>query len=73
MPATGRLVLIETIIPPGNVPSFGKLLDVHMLVWTGGKERTEDEYRALMAAADFELTRVVPTRSSLSVVEGVPR
>lgn len=73
MPATSRLLLIETVIPPGNEPSFGKLLDVHMLVWTGGKERTEDEYRALMAAADFELTRVVPTRSSLSVVEGVPR
>jgi hypothetical protein len=73
MPATGRLLVIETVIPPGNEPSFGKLLDVLILVWTGGKERTEAEYRALLEAAGFELTRVVPTRSSLSVVEGVPR
>lgn len=68
-----QLLVVETVIPPGNEPSFGKLLDVHMLVWTGGKERTEAEYRALFSAAGFELSKVVPTRSSLSVVEGVPR
>jgi hypothetical protein len=73
VPATGRLLLVETVIPPGNDPSFGKLADVAMLVWTGGQERTEAEYRALLATAGFELTRVVPTRSSLSVVEAVPR
>lgn len=73
MPATGRLLVVETVIPPRNEPSFGKLLDVHMLVWTGGKERTEAEYQALLSAAGFELSNVVPTRSSLSVVEGVPR
>jgi predicted O-methyltransferase YrrM len=72
MQPTGRLLVVETVIPPGNEPSFGKLLDVHMLVWPGGKERTEAEYRALLEAAGFELTRVVPTRSSLSVVEGIP-
>ena len=73
MPSTGRLLVIETVIPPGNEPSFGKLLDVLILVWTGGKERTEAEYRALLQAAGFELTGVVSTRSSLSVVEAVPR
>jgi O-methyltransferase domain len=73
MPPTARLLLVETIIPPGNQPSFGKLTDVAMLVWTGGRERTEAEYGALLAAADFELTQVVPTRSSLSVLEAVPR
>jgi hypothetical protein len=73
MPATGRLLVVETVIPPGNDPSSGKLTDLAMLVWTGGKERTETEFRALLAAAGFELTRVIPTRSSLSVVEAVPR
>ena len=73
MPATGRLLLVETVLPPGNDPAFGKLTDLAMLVWTGGQERTEADYRALLAAAGFALTRVVPTRSSLSVVEGVPR
>ena len=73
VPTTGRLLLVQTVIPPGNDPSSGKLADVAMLVWTGGKERTEAEYRALLATAGFELTRVVPTRSSLSVVEAIPR
>ncbi len=43
-----------------------------MLVLTGGCERTEDEYRAPLSAAGFELTRVVPTASSVSVIEAVP-
>lgn len=72
-PATGRLLLIETVIPPGNDPSSGKLADLAMLVWTGGKERTEAGCRSLLSAAGFELTRVVPTRSSLGVVAAVPR
>jgi O-methyltransferase len=73
MPPTGRLLVVETVIPPGNEPSFGKLLDLLIMVWTGGKERTEAEYRALLAAAGFELTQVVPTRSTLNVIEAVPR
>jgi hypothetical protein len=72
MPAAGRLLLVETVVPPGNDPAFGKLADLAMLAWTGGKERTETEFRALLAAAGFALARVIPTRSSLSVVEAVP-
>ena len=73
LPAAGRLLVVETVLPPGDEPSSGKLADLAMLVWTGGRERTEAEYRALLAAAGFELARVVPTRSPLSVVEAVPR
>lgn len=73
MPTTARLLLVETVVPPGNEPAFGKLADLAMLVWTGGRERTEAEFRALLAAAGFELTRVVPTRSTLSVIEAAPR
>jgi hypothetical protein len=67
-----RLLLVETVIPPGNEPSFGKLLDLNMLVVPGGMERTEREYRDLLAAAGFRLERVVPTRAEVSVIEGVP-
>jgi hypothetical protein len=73
MPPTGRLLVVETVIPPGNAPSFGKLLDVLILAWTGGKARTEAEHRRLLEAAGFAVTRVVPTRSALSVVEAAPR
>jgi hypothetical protein len=65
-----RLLLVEMIIPPGNEPSFGKLLDLTMLVLPGGKERTEEEYRRLYADCGFELTRIVPTDSEISVIEG---
>jgi hypothetical protein len=50
---------------------FGKILDIEMLVITsGGRERTEDDFRKLYQAAGFELTRVMPTQSPVSVVEG---
>jgi hypothetical protein len=71
MPADGRLLVIERIVPPGNGSSQSKLSDLNMLVVTGGRERTEAEYRALFAAAGFRLTRVIPTQASFSVLEGV--
>lgn len=68
----GRLLLIEMVIPPGNVPHPGKMLDLVMLAIPGGRERTEEEYAALFAKAGLELTRIVPTSSPVSVVESVP-
>ncbi len=67
----GRVLLIEMVIPPGNVPHPGKMLDVMMLVGPGGQERTESEYRDLLGKAGFRLSRVVPTASAVSVVEAV--
>jgi hypothetical protein len=64
-----KLLLVELVIPPGDDPHPGKLLDLEMLVVASGKERTEVEYAALVAASGFKLTRVVPTQSPASVVE----
>lgn len=69
----GKLLVVEQLLPPANEPSLGKWLDLHMLVLLGGQERTESEYRSLLAAAGFELTRVIPTQSGASIVEAVPR
>ena len=68
----GKLLLVEGVIQPGNEPSFTKLLDLTMLVIPGGKERTEAEYRDLLAGAGFQLDRIVPTPSEVSVIEAVP-
>src|SRR5262245_56004333 len=65
----GRVILIESVLQAGNAPDLGKLIDLEMLMLPGGRERTEDEFRALFAGAGFALTRVVPTESPLSVVE----
>lgn len=70
----GKLLLSEIVIPEGGTPFPGKLSDINMLVMTpGGRERTEAEYRTLFAEAGFELTRIVPTASLMSVIEGVRR
>ena len=71
LPAGGRLLLVENVIPAGNEPSFGKWLDVLMLVYVGGRERTADEYRDLLATSGFEMTHVVPTAASVSVIEAL--
>src|SRR5438093_1828204 len=67
----GRLLLIEMVLPPGNTPHPGKVLDMMMLVGPGGRERTEQEYATLLAQAEFPLTRVVPTECAVSIVEAV--
>lgn len=68
----GRLLLVEGVIQPGNDPSFGKLLDLNMLVIPGGKERTEEEYRTLFKASGFNLTKIVETKAEVCVIEGRP-
>jgi hypothetical protein len=72
MGPNGTLLLAEFVIPLGDTPSPGKFMDVNMMVGTGGEERTEAEFHALFEAAGFRLTRIVPTRSPLSVIEGKP-
>jgi hypothetical protein len=72
MPEDGKLLVVELVIPPGNEPSFGKWLDLHMLAIPGGRERTEAEYAALFQEAGFRLTRVIPTPAGPSVVEAAP-
>jgi hypothetical protein len=67
-----RLLLVEMVLPTGDAPHFGKVLDMMMLVGPGGQERTDKEYSALLAKAGFRLTRIVPTESAVSVIEAVP-
>ena len=71
--SNGRVLLLESVVQPGNVPDFGKLIDMEMLLIPGGRERTADEFAALFARAGFEMTRIVPTASPLSVIEAVAR
>lgn len=72
MDATGRVLIIEMVVPEGDQPSPAKILDLQMLLMEGGKERTAEEYKALYEAADFELVRIVPTKSPFSLIEGKP-
>jgi hypothetical protein len=72
MTPASRLLIIEMVLPEGNTPHPGKLLDLMMLVGPGGRERTAREYGTLLGEAGLRLTRVVPTASAVSVVEAKP-
>jgi hypothetical protein len=67
--AAGRVILLEAVLQPGNQPDPGKMMDLEMLMMAGGKERPEAEFAALFTSAGFALTRVVPTKSPLSIIE----
>lgn len=67
----GKLLVIEMVVPEGNVPSLSKFMDLQMLAVLPGRERTETEYTTLFAKAGFKLTKVVPTQSPYSVIEGI--
>ena len=73
MSETARLLILETVIPPGNEWFSGKLLDLNMLVISGGRERTQAQFESLLGSSGFELTRIVPTLlPRVSVVEARP-
>jgi hypothetical protein len=68
----GKVLIVDTVVPPGNVPHYGKLLDLEMLVLTPrGRERTKTEFATLLRGAGFRLSRVIPTESPLSIVEAL--
>jgi hypothetical protein len=73
MPDRSKLLLVESIIPPGNEPDPAKFIDIIMLLMAGGRERTEEEYRSLLRSNGFELTRVIPTPSIFNILEAVKR
>ncbi len=68
----GKLLVVDNVIQPGNDFAPGKFLDLVMLLFPGGRERTEKQFRDLLAAAGWKLTRIIPTAAADSIVEGVP-
>jgi O-methyltransferase/methyltransferase family protein len=71
MNPTGRLLVVEMVLPSGDTAHQGKMLDMAMLVLLGGQERTESEYEALLGKAGFRVERTVPTNSAVSILEAV--
>jgi len=67
----GRILLVETVIPPTNEPCFGKWLDLMMLI-VGGRERTEEQYRRLLTRAGLGLNRIISTAHEISIIEAAP-
>jgi cyclopropane fatty-acyl-phospholipid synthase-like methyltransferase len=70
---SGRVLLVEFVILPGNDPSPGKVMDLLMLVGSrGGRERTEQEFRTLLTASGFRVADITTTRYAYSVIDARP-
>lgn len=70
--ARGKVLIVDPVVPSGNTPHYGKLLDLEMLVLTPrGRERTKAEFTKLLRGAGFRLSRVITTEGPLSIVEAV--
>jgi hypothetical protein len=70
--AGGALLVVERELGPPNENADAKLSDLNMMVGPGGRERTREEFAALVAEGGFTLERVVPTAIGLEVFEGRP-
>ena len=68
-----KLVIIESVLPSDGTVHPGNAMDLSMLVLLGGRERTEEEFAALLEGAGLRLDRVVPTGAPYSLVEASPR
>jgi hypothetical protein len=72
MPAHGKIMIIEMILDEDNTASFGKLIDLQMMVFMeAGKERTRKEFESLLDNAGLRIQRIIPTIAPISVIEVV--
>ena len=69
----GRVLIGDFVLKPVNEPDFGKLIDLEMLVVTsGGRERSEEDFRRLLGQADLELSQMIPLSTGTSLIEARP-
>jgi hypothetical protein len=64
-----KLLVIETIVPDDPRPDWSKMLDIHMLTLLGGRQRTQQEYEALLAQSGFRFQREIDTGAGISILE----
>jgi hypothetical protein len=69
MTRNSRVLLVDVIVPDEGLASFSKFLDLNMLVMNGGRERTKAEFCALLNAAGYRPTRIIPTAAPQSIIE----
>lgn len=71
-PAHAKLLLIEQLLPDDPGPDWSRILDIHMMALLGGKQRTQQQYAALLEAAGFSIERKLDLNPGLSIIEAVP-
>jgi hypothetical protein len=69
MPDSSKLLIIEPILTAANQKDPAKMMDVYMMVITGGKERTEQDFRRLLSTAGFSVESVTPTETEFYIIQ----
>jgi hypothetical protein len=72
IPKNGKVLIIEIIMPDGNEIHPRTVMDLEMLIFYGGKERTLLEYNDLLKSTGFRIDRVLPTDKDVSILECSP-
>jgi hypothetical protein len=70
LPLGGKVLVIERVIPDDEGFHWSKLVDMTMMVMTGGRERTRSHYERLYAESGLRLTRVIDLACGFSLIEG---
>jgi hypothetical protein len=73
MAGRGKLLVIDNRVCGRNQPCAAKESDINMMVRTGGRNRTEKEYRDLFAKSGFDTARTITSVGALSLIEASPR
>ena len=68
MTPSSKLLLMEMVIGDAH-DLVGLFYDLHMQVLLGGRERTEEEFRALIESAGLQMTKIIPTKSPMKIIE----
>jgi hypothetical protein len=66
------LLVIDSIIPSGNTPHSGKVMDILMMVFAEGRERTEADFQNLFEQAGLKLSNISTTPTALTIIEALP-
>jgi len=71
MPDDAKVLIIDVVVPEGNEPHFGKIIDLEMLMAPGGVERTPSEFNELLVNSGFKLNRIIQTPGMMSIIEAI--
>jgi hypothetical protein len=72
MPKHAKLIVIEPILTSANQQEAAKMMDVHMMVVTGGKERTVEDFKNLFDRAGFAIESITKTETEFSIIQAAP-
>jgi hypothetical protein len=68
-PPKAKLLVIEQMIPDNSGPHWAKTLDIHMLALLGGRQRSRQDYTALLDRAGFAFQREIDTQVGVAILE----